>query len=547
MPVHCSFNNGAQTATIDALSRVIFLNGSTPIVWTDASGSRTIPVTYISGQNGNVTLSFGGSTPVTPANISYMIINSTAQYALTQGIDTQQFTTSASNQWTMVASNNPVLETMGKVMHPESNAAFTYNLSVVGQTIVPGHIITQGYGFVRKTNSSQITIPAADLSSLNSGVYYLYLMGEDSNNNIIAFSQGQVSIQSGTTTPLMPPTISTISISSGYQNATVNFTVTGTNFPAQFGTSGVTVSLNKILNTSITATLTSVTSTTIQGSFAIPYNANVAGPWDVVVATQNAGEAVKAGAFTINPMPAPTIATVLPAAATQNSVIYFTVTGTNFQTGSGMTSATFTAGTFNNANNITINSVTTTSINGTMAIGLYAPAGKWNLTVTTINGGTSLVKTSALTVNPNSQPTITTVLPATALLNSTIYFTVTGTNFQTGSAMTWANFTYMTATGIFNNANITINSVTTTGINGTMVIGADATPGKWNLTVTTVNGGTSLVKTSALTVSPVPQPTIASVLPASAYLNSTIYFTVTGANFQTGSAMTSATFTYGIV
>ena len=65
---------------IDALSRVIFLNGSTPIVWTDASGSRTIPVTYISGQNGNVTLSFGGSTPVTPANISYMIINSTAQY-----------------------------------------------------------------------------------------------------------------------------------------------------------------------------------------------------------------------------------------------------------------------------------------------------------------------------------------------------------------------------------------------------------------------------------------------------------------------------------
>ena len=44
--------------------------------------------------------------------------------------------------------------------------------------------------------------------------------------------------------------------------------------------------------------------------------------------------------------------------------------------------------------------------------------------MTTINGGTSLVKTSALTVNPNSQPTITTVLPATALLNSTIYFTV---------------------------------------------------------------------------------------------------------------------------
>ena len=175
-------------------------------------------------------------------------------------------------------------------------------------------------------------------------MYYVYLMGTDKDNNIVALSQGQVSVQSGSTTPLLPPTIGSISTVSGYQNTTVNFTVTGTNFPAQFGTGGVTVSLNKILNTSITATLTSVTSTTITGSFAIPYNANVAGPWDVVVATQNAGEAVKAGAFTVNVYPTPTITTVLPAAATQNSVIYFTVTGTNFQTGSAMTSANFTYG-----------------------------------------------------------------------------------------------------------------------------------------------------------------------------------------------------------
>ena len=485
-----------------------------------------------------------------------MFINSTTSYSLTQTIDTQLLAQSASDKWTSLASNSPVIELLFKSMQLDTDDAYTYNLSAAGQTTSPmlntfsTIAITPGYGIASINRGQTITIPAAAFGSLNNGMYYVYLMGTDKDNNIVALSQGQVSVQSGSTTPLLPPTIGSISTVSGYQNTTVNFTVTGTNFPAQFGTGGVTVSLNKILNTSITATLTSVTSTTITGSFAIPYNANVAGPWDVVVATQNAGEAVKAGAFTVNVYPTPTITTVLPAAATQNSVIYFTVTGTNFQTGSAMTSANFTygvgAGMFINANNITINSVTPTSINGTMAIGLYAPPGKWNLTVTTVNGGTSLVKAGALTVSQNNQPTITTVLPAAALLNSTIYFTVTGTNFQTGSGMTWANFTYLTTAGIFNNANITINSVTPTSINGTMFINTTAPAGKWNLTVTTINGGTSLVKAGALTVSPVPLPTITSVLPASAYLNSTIYFTVTGANFQTGSAMTSANFTYGV-
>ena len=75
--------------------------------------------------------------------------------------------------------------------------------------------------------------------------------------------------------------------------------------------------------------------------------------------------------------------------------------------------------------------------------------------------------------------------------------------------MTWANFTY----GAFNNANITINSVTATSINGTMVVGPDVSPGKRNLTVTTINGGTSLVKTSAMTVAQFPVPAITSITP----------------------------------
>ena len=114
----------------------------------------------------------------------------------------------------------------------------------------------------------------------------------------------------------------------------------------------------------------------------------------------------------------------------------------------------------------------------------------------------------------NKQPFIATTSPLTptsAYLNSTIYFTVTGQYFQTGSGMTWVNFTNVTGTRIFNNANITINSVTPTSINGTMVIGADASPGKWNLTVNTTDGGQSLVKINAMTVSKFPAPTITSI------------------------------------
>ena len=121
----------------------------------------------------------------------------------------------------------------------------------------------------------------------------------------------------------------------------------------------------------------------------------------------------KPNAFTVNVFPAPTITSVLPASAYLNSTIYFTVTGTNFQTGSAMTWVNFTSGSFDNGNNITINSVTATSINGTMCIGPNAPAGKWNLTVTTINGRTSLVKTSAMTVAQFPAPAITSITPAT--------------------------------------------------------------------------------------------------------------------------------------
>ena len=130
-----------------------------------------------------------------------------------------------------------------------------------------------------------------------------------------------------------------------------------------------------------------------------------------------------------------------------------------------MTWATFTVGTFDNANNITINSVTATSINGTMFINTTAPAGKWNLTVTTINGGTSLVKTSAMTVAQFPAPTITSITPATGTKNSIVLFTIVGTNFEpAGTSVTINEDTSGTV------LNATIISIKPTTIVGNVTI-----------------------------------------------------------------------------
>ncbi|MDP3564796.1 MAG: lectin like domain-containing protein, partial [Methanoregula sp.] len=132
-------------------------------------------------------------------------------------------------------------------------------------------------------------------------------------------------------------------------------------------------------------------------------------------------------------------------------------------------------------------------------------------------------------------PTIDTVSPVSANLNRTIYFTVTGTKFETGDGQTWVNFTRGVGVGMFDNINITLNSVTAGGINGTMVIGDDAPPGKWNLTVTTVNSGTSLVKINAITVSQLPVPSNLVISPTTSWLqNTSVDFTITGSTFMPG-------------
>ena len=341
----------------------------------------------------------------------------------------------------------------------------------------------------------------------------------------VTTTDGGTALKPGTFTVgyLAIPTITSLSTVSGYLNTTVNFTVTGTNFEQGAGKTSVNFT-NPIASATLTPLFNVISPTQITGNVSIPSNA-ATGSYRLDITTLDGGVVNKPNAFTVNVYPTPTITTVVPGTAYLNSTTYFTVTGTNFQTGSNMTWATFTVGTFDNANNITINSVTATSINGTMFINTTAPAGKWNLTVTTINGGTSLVKTSAMTVAQFPAPTITSITPATGTKNSIVLFTIVGTNFEpAGTSVTINEDTSGTV------LNATIISIKPTTIVGNVTIPVTVPASAYRLQVTTKDGGT-VSKLQAFTVNYLPLPVMTTLTPNSGYLNTTVPFTLTGNYF----------------
>jgi C1A family cysteine protease len=329
---------------------------------------------------------------------------------------------------------------------------------------------------------------------------------------------------------LQSPTLAITSFSpvSVYRNATMNYTITGWSF--QPGNTSVSFrNLSGAYLNGTDAGVFMVTSTSINGSIHIPYNATT-GAWNVSVKTPK-GTVWRTAALTVNVFPKPVVSTILPASPWyRNATISYTITGSNFQPGN-------TAVTFWNKSGIPLNassgagvtSVTPTRINGTVVIPYNAPVNTpYNITVTTVDGGTA-GKDAAFTVMQLPPPAIASLTPATGFKNSTVLFTLTGTNFQTTAGYT--NITFQEVTGVKLYGSVT--SITGTKISGTLAIPADAAAGPCDLMVTTVDGGTT-TKESAFTISFPPLPTITSINQTAGFRNSTVPFLITGNNFQPG-------------
>jgi hypothetical protein len=328
------------------------------------------------------------------------------------------------------------------------------------------------------------------------------------------------------------PVITTVTPATGQQNSTADLTITGTNF--QIGTSGSSVTIfnqsyYSTTGTNLSATIQSVTATTIRCRVTIPQDAPEGDGWRVNVTTLDGGSSTSLIKFTVI-RPTPTISSITPSSGTRASIVTFTIAGTNFQTGTGNTTVTLYNSTYFTTmdKNVTANVTTSTptSITGNFTVPDDAGFGNlWFVRVTTTSGGTSI---SRVTFTENRLvPTITTMTPDTGYPTSTVTYTITGTNFQPG--MTAVN---LSRTG-YGEVPAAIYALSPTRIQGGIQIPADAPAGAWKVNVSTTDGGTT-TWARTFTVSKVPAPVISTVAPTAMYRGTTVSFTVNGNYFQPG-------------
>ncbi len=100
------------------------------------------------------------------------------------------------------------------------------------------------------------------------------------------------------------------------------------------------------------------------------------------------------------------------------------------------------------------------------------------------------------TVNPFPAPTIGTISPASGYRNTTVAFTLTGTNFEPGATTVTflnqsANQSVAGQPPAVTEMNPILFSVTSTQIVGNVSIPYNATLNLWKINVATVDGGTT--------------------------------------------------------
>ena len=299
------------------------------------------------------------------------------------------------------------------------------------------------------------------------------------------------------------PTLTNISPNNGNLNSTVNATLTGTNF-----VSGSTVTFSQSGGSGVSAgTPTSITSTSITLPITIAANATL-GAWSVTVTNPGSGggsaAATLVNGFTVN-APTPTVTSLSPQSATIGaSAQTLTINGTNF-----VSTSTVTYGGVSH---------TPTFVNGTqltipLATSDLATAGTFAVIVTNPGGLSS--NSVNFTVN-NPVPTLTNLSPNSGNLGQTLNVTLTGTNFVTGSTVSFGS-------GITVNGT-TLNSATS--LTADIVIANNASTGTRNVTVTNpAPGGGTSTQTVQFTINNPTTTTAVSANPASPTYGQSVTFT----------------------
>ncbi|MBA4371352.1 MAG: hypothetical protein C0402_00650 [Thermodesulfovibrio sp.] len=296
-----------------------------------------------------------------------------------------------------------------------------------------------------------------------------------------------------TVTIVPPPTVTSISPTSGPVVGGTAVTITGTSF-----TGATAVMFGGAAATGVTVVnSTTITATSPAGS---------AGTVDVTVTTPS-GTSVTSSADQFTYAAAPTVTGISPTSGPTVGGTSVTITGTNF---TGATSVTFAG--FAATGVTVVNATTITATTPAHAAGLV------DVAVTTPGGTSATSASDQFTYIP--APTVISISPTSGPLAGGTSVTITGTNFTGATAVRFGS----TAAASF-----TINSATQ--ITATSPAGT----GTADVTVTT-SGGTSATS-SADQFTYIPAPTVTSISPTSGSTSGGTSVSITGTNFTGATAV----------
>ncbi|HEV2397944.1 MAG TPA: IPT/TIG domain-containing protein [Candidatus Sulfotelmatobacter sp.] len=234
-----------------------------------------------------------------------------------------------------------------------------------------------------------------------------------------------------------PPTVTSVSPSSGSTAGGTAVTITGTNFAT-----GATVTFGGTVATGVTV----VNSTTITATTP----AGTAGAVTVTVTNPGALAGSLSNGYTY--VLVPTVISVSPNNGTTAGGTAVTITGTNFAAG-----ATVTFGGTAATGVTVVNSTTITATTPAHAAGAVTVAVTVNAQTGSLTNGYSYV----------APPTVTGVNPSSGATAGGTAVTITGTNFATGATVTFGG---TAATGVTVVNSTTITAMTPTGTAGPVTV-----------------------------------------------------------------------------
>jgi hypothetical protein len=382
----------------------------------------------------------------------------------------------------------------------------TFTLTINGRGFGPGSVIKWNSTVLPATYVSATQLTAQIPSSYLTSPVTASIYASDPSGTVFNTSAFSFPVQS------LAPTISSISTLSGNGTPTTTIRVFGSNFLSS-GYTTVTANGANLgyITTSNNGTQFDVSLTAsnelINGTSTIAVRNS--GPGG---GTVEAGYAYDGSKFVLS--------SISPTITTAGTGITLTATGANFPSNATIR--------WNGAD-LSTTYVSSTQLTASISSSLVAATG--TDTITVYNPNTSSASNAlTFTINP-STPAITSLSTTTSPVGSGFSFYVYGTGFTSGSQIyigasnAWT--TYYGPTQLY----ATYTSTATSDID------IRATPGPLNVTVVNSYNGVSSTSNAATITLVNPTPTLSSLSPTTAPMDSGFILTLTGSSFDTDSVV----------